>query len=146
MARARQIMIVGNGAVDEGAAPLIDAADMVIRFNGSRNFGAAGTRTDVVAVCNTGSNGVGDAFGTEAVLERVGGDDDLHANSPVAMPLMLPVGLRIDACPLHKGGWRLLFISTKALGMNVVALSRAGSLRQENAFEMWERACSRRRR
>ena len=42
MARARQIMIVGNGAVDEGAAPLIDAADMVIRFNGSRNF-APGT-------------------------------------------------------------------------------------------------------
>jgi hypothetical protein len=30
------------------------------------------------------------------------------------MLLMLPVSLRIDACPLHKGGWRLLFISTKA--------------------------------
>ncbi|KAA8737027.1 hypothetical protein FE275_27600 [Pseudomonas koreensis] len=29
------------------------------------------------------------------------------------MHLMLPVGLRIDAGPLHKGGWRLLFISTK---------------------------------
>jgi len=57
MARARQIMIVGNGAVDEGAAPLIDAADMVIRFNGSRNFGAAGRKTDVIAVCNTGRPG-----------------------------------------------------------------------------------------
>jgi hypothetical protein len=50
-------MIVGNGAVDEGAAPLIDAADMVIRFNGSRNFGAAGRKTDVIAVCNTGRPG-----------------------------------------------------------------------------------------
>lgn len=57
MARARQIMIVGNGAVDQGAAPLIDAADMVIRFNGSRNFGAAGRKTDVIAVCNTGRPG-----------------------------------------------------------------------------------------
>ena len=57
MARARQIMIVGNGAVDEGAAPLIDAADMVIRFNGSRNFGAAGRKSDVIAVCNTGRPG-----------------------------------------------------------------------------------------
>jgi hypothetical protein len=30
------------------------------------------------------------------------------------MPFMLPVGLRFDACPLHKRGGRLLFISTKA--------------------------------
>jgi len=59
MARARQIMIVGNGAVDEGAGPLIDTADMVIRFNGSRNFGAAGLKTDVIAVCNTGRPGAG---------------------------------------------------------------------------------------
>lgn len=57
MARARQIMIVGNGPVHDGAAPLIDAADLVIRFNGSRNFGAAGRRTDIIAVCNTGRPG-----------------------------------------------------------------------------------------
>lgn len=57
MAQARQIMIVGNGPVDEGAAPLIDAADLVIRFNGSRNFGAAGRKTDIIAVCNTGRPG-----------------------------------------------------------------------------------------
>lgn len=50
----QRIMIVGNGDVPEGAAASIDAADRVIRFNGSRNFGAAGHRTDVVAVCNTG--------------------------------------------------------------------------------------------
>ena len=54
MAAARQVAIVGNGPVAEGAAALIDAADLVIRFNGSRNFGKAGTRTDIVAVCNTG--------------------------------------------------------------------------------------------
>ncbi len=57
MAQARQIMIVGNGPVHEGAAPLIDAADLVIRFNGSRNFGSAGRRTDIIAVCNTGRPG-----------------------------------------------------------------------------------------
>lgn len=57
MARARQIMIVGNGSVDAGAAPLIDAADLVIRFNGSRNFGTAGRKTDIIAVCNTGRPG-----------------------------------------------------------------------------------------
>jgi hypothetical protein len=57
MARARQIMIVGNGPVDQGAAPLIDSADLVIRFNGSRNFGAAGRKTDIIAVCNTGRPG-----------------------------------------------------------------------------------------
>lgn len=57
MARAGQIMIVGNGPVDEGAAPLIDSADLVIRFNGSRNFGGAGRKTDIIAVCNTGRPG-----------------------------------------------------------------------------------------
>lgn len=50
----QSIMIVGNGEVPEGAAARIDAADRVIRFNECRNFGAAGSRTDVVAVCNTG--------------------------------------------------------------------------------------------
>ncbi|MBW8284693.1 MAG: Urease operon accessory protein [Rhizobium sp.] len=50
----QRIMIVGNGHVPEGAAARIDAADLVIRFNECRNFGAAGSRTDVVAVCNTG--------------------------------------------------------------------------------------------
>lgn len=54
MAEARQVMIVGNGPVADNAAALIDAADLVIRFNGSRNFGAAGRRTDVIALCNTG--------------------------------------------------------------------------------------------
>lgn len=57
MAQARQIMIVGNGPVDAGAAPLIDGADLVIRFNGSRNFGSAGHKTDIIAVCNTGRPG-----------------------------------------------------------------------------------------
>jgi hypothetical protein len=51
---ARVIMIVGNGDIAQEVAPAIDRADMVIRFNGSRNFETAGSRTDVVAVCNTG--------------------------------------------------------------------------------------------
>ncbi|MBB3654962.1 hypothetical protein FHX15_000161 [Rhizobium sp. BK650] len=50
-------MIVGNGAVEEGGAEIIDAADFVIRFNECRSYGAGGTRTDVVAVCNTGRPG-----------------------------------------------------------------------------------------
>lgn len=58
MAR-RQIMIVGNGDVPDGAAGLIDAADLVIRFNDCRSVGAGGSRTDIVAVCNTGRPGKG---------------------------------------------------------------------------------------
>ncbi|MDI6838706.1 MAG: Urease operon accessory protein, partial [Rhizobiaceae bacterium] len=50
----RRIVIVGNGEVPQGAAEAIDAADIVVRFNESRNFGLSGNRTDVVAVCNTG--------------------------------------------------------------------------------------------
>jgi hypothetical protein len=47
-------MIVGNGPVPEGAAAVIDAADLVIRFNDCRSCGAGGDKTDIVAVCNTG--------------------------------------------------------------------------------------------
>ncbi|EJT04607.1 hypothetical protein [Rhizobium sp. CCGE 510] len=47
-------MIVGNGDVGEGMAGVIDAADFVIRFNDCRSYGAGGSRTDAVAVCNTG--------------------------------------------------------------------------------------------
>lgn len=50
----RTIMIVGNGPVAAGAAAIIDAADLVIRFNDCRSRGAGGSRTDIVAVCNTG--------------------------------------------------------------------------------------------
>jgi hypothetical protein len=53
------------------------------------------------------------------------------------MLLMLPVGMRIDACPLHKGGWRLLFISTKALDLmpNVRASSLASQLPQGSSVD-----------
>jgi hypothetical protein len=47
-------MIVGNGEIPEGASDMIDAADLVVRFNECGSFGAGGRRTDVVAVCNTG--------------------------------------------------------------------------------------------
>ncbi|WP_034856580.1 hypothetical protein [Sinorhizobium sojae] len=50
----RVIMIVGNGEVPEGAAAAIDAADLVIRFNDCRSTGKGGSKTDIVAVCNTG--------------------------------------------------------------------------------------------
>ncbi|QKK32581.1 Urease operon accessory protein [Rhizobium indicum] len=47
-------MIVGNGEIEQGGAGIIDAADFVIRFNDCRSYGAGGSRTDAVAVCNTG--------------------------------------------------------------------------------------------
>lgn len=54
MTVGRTIMIVGNGPVPEGAATVIDAADLVIRFNDCRSCGAGGWKMDIVAVCNTG--------------------------------------------------------------------------------------------
>jgi hypothetical protein len=53
----RRIMIVGNGEMPQGVADLIDLSDIVIRFNDCRSLGAGGSRTDVVAVCNTGRPG-----------------------------------------------------------------------------------------
>jgi len=47
-------MIVGNGEIGQEHAAAIDAADLVVRFNDCRSYGAGGTRTDIVAVCNTG--------------------------------------------------------------------------------------------
>ncbi|MBY5736770.1 glycosyltransferase family 29 protein [Rhizobium leguminosarum] len=47
-------MIVGNGEVGDGISGIIDAADFVIRFNDCLSYGAGGSRTDAVAVCNTG--------------------------------------------------------------------------------------------
>ena len=54
MSAKRTIMIVGNGEIAEGVAEEIDAADLIVRFNDCRSMGAGGSRTDVVAVCNTG--------------------------------------------------------------------------------------------
>jgi hypothetical protein len=51
---SRRIVIVGNGAIPQGLAATIDAADIVIRFNGCRSAGAGGMKTDIIAVCNTG--------------------------------------------------------------------------------------------
>jgi hypothetical protein len=50
----RKIVIVGNGEISERAAGEIDAADLVVRFNDCRSTKAGGTKTDIVAVCNTG--------------------------------------------------------------------------------------------
>ena len=54
---ARRIMIVGNGEIAEGLAELIDAADLVMRFNDCRSVGRGGGKTDIVTVCNTGRPG-----------------------------------------------------------------------------------------
>lgn len=47
-------MIVGNGEISQAAGAMIDACDLVIRFNDCRSLGRGGGKTDVVAVCNTG--------------------------------------------------------------------------------------------
>lgn len=49
----RRIAIVGNGELG-AAVPLAYDSDFVIRFNECGSAGDAATRTDVVAVCNTG--------------------------------------------------------------------------------------------
>ncbi|MDR6103069.1 hypothetical protein QE369_003266 [Agrobacterium larrymoorei] len=54
---SRRIVIVGNGEIPQGVADWIDTADVIIRFNDCRSLGAGGSRTDVVAVCNTGRPG-----------------------------------------------------------------------------------------
>ncbi|KVK54605.1 Urease operon accessory protein [Agrobacterium deltaense] len=61
----RRITIVGNGELPPGAADFIDCSDIVIRFNDCRSLGPGGTRTDVVAVCNTGRPGREMAEGTD---------------------------------------------------------------------------------
>jgi hypothetical protein len=42
------VAIVGNGPVSEADAPLIDEADLVLRFNSAPALGAAGQRIDVL--------------------------------------------------------------------------------------------------
>jgi hypothetical protein len=51
---SRNIAIVGNGSFAQSDASRIDQCDLVIRFNDCRSVGEGGSRTDVVAVCNTG--------------------------------------------------------------------------------------------
>jgi hypothetical protein len=67
-------MIVGNGPVPDGAAKVIDAADLVIRFNDCRSCGAGGDKTDIVAVCNTGRPALamlgGGAWKTKAAVRQ----------------------------------------------------------------------------
>lgn len=53
----RSVVIVGNGEIEPGLAGAIDAADIVMRFNDCRSLGAGGSKTDIVAVCNTGRPG-----------------------------------------------------------------------------------------
>ncbi|MBL0372467.1 Urease operon accessory protein [Rhizobium sp. KVB221] len=53
----RSVVIVGNGAIDPGLGNVIDAADIVMRFNDCRSVGAGGSKTDIVVVCNTGRPG-----------------------------------------------------------------------------------------
>lgn len=50
-------MIIGNGEIETGLEPAIDAAEIVMRFNDCRSVGAGGQKTDIVAVCNTGRPG-----------------------------------------------------------------------------------------
>ncbi len=46
----KTISIVGNGPVSEADAPLIDTADIVLRFNSAPACGAAGQRIDILMI------------------------------------------------------------------------------------------------
>ena len=52
----RIIALVGNAPVSPQLAREIDAHEQVIRFNRCLNFGDAGTKTDVLVLCNTGGS------------------------------------------------------------------------------------------
>lgn len=77
MIEGRTIMIVGNGPVKAHVGAAIDAADIVIRFNDCRTYGQAGTKTDIVAVCNTGRPAVamltGSSWKADAPVRRAKG-------------------------------------------------------------------------
>ena len=67
-------MVVGNGESVKGAADQIDRADLVIRFNDCRSAGIGGTRTDIVAVCNTGRPG-------KAMIESASWKSNVHVRA-----------------------------------------------------------------
>lgn len=46
----KSISIVGNGPVSQSSAELIDAVDLVVRFNRARSCGAAGRRVDILVI------------------------------------------------------------------------------------------------
>lgn len=52
--RLRTVAIVGNGPVESFQSGEIDAHDLVVRFNGCRNYGVSGHRTDYLVLANTG--------------------------------------------------------------------------------------------
>jgi hypothetical protein len=53
----RRLAIVGNGPVEAGSGPLIDAADLVIRFNAPQGAPERiGTRTDLLMLVNSGKS------------------------------------------------------------------------------------------
>jgi hypothetical protein len=52
--RPMTVAIVGNGPIDPLHADEIDAHDLVVRFNGCRNYGMSGHRTDYLVLTNTG--------------------------------------------------------------------------------------------
>lgn len=52
-----RIAAVGNGPIDPRYASVIDAHDMVVRFNTAHHFGTTGRRIDVLVLVNTGGSG-----------------------------------------------------------------------------------------
>jgi hypothetical protein len=52
--RLKTVAIVGNGPIDSFQSYEIDAHDVVVRFNGCRNYGVSGQRTDYLVLTNTG--------------------------------------------------------------------------------------------
>jgi hypothetical protein len=53
----KRIALVGNGVVDSSAGNVIDAHDLVVRFNACTSCGSAGERTGVIVLANAGHPG-----------------------------------------------------------------------------------------
>ena len=112
-------MIVGNGEVPDGAAAIIDAADLVIRFNDCRTFGRAGEKTDIVAVCNTGRPAVamlgGGVWKTSPAVRRAA--EIWCARAPEKFEALRP-RLRLshpdldDLCDDYSSGFRTFATAT----------------------------------
>lgn len=54
--KQRSAVVVGNARIEADHSQLVDAADVVLRFNECKNYSRfSGTKTTIICACNTGS-------------------------------------------------------------------------------------------
>ncbi|MDH6229595.1 hypothetical protein M2281_000167 [Mesorhizobium soli] len=99
--KPRTIAIVGNGKVDRKSSAVIDAADIVVRFNRASNYGGAGKRTDVLVVVNWSHPGEEFAKSPKLINSTVRrtAKEFLLTADPTELPSFLNGRPRLDGCP-----------------------------------------------